>query len=295
MAKIAFLGIGAIGLPMAQNLASVGHQVVAYDPSRTQMSRLENTGGRAAGNPADAVSDAQFILTCLPDAATVETAYFADDGFLKDAPRSAIVIDCSLTGPDEARKIGAQVESLGFTFLEAPVIGTARDARSRLITIVAAGSLAAFSEARPVLEDMAERVIHVGKAGLANAAVLANQLMTVVNMVAAAESFALGERLGVPAEKLFEITSLSTATSWALVEHCPQSGLVPEAPSNNMYQAGIAASRALQGLGLIEDMAKKVDARVPLTQTARDLYLEYCNGTDGKLDFSAIIQLLRRR
>lgn len=295
MSVVAFIGLGAMGLPMAGSLLAVGHMVLGCDLRTGPMARLESMGGRPMPEPAQAVQEADFVITCLPDHASVRKTWLETPDLLRNIRRNAILIDCSTIGVEEARAVAAGVEAAGLSMLDAPVIGDARDARARLISFAVGGSMAAFAEARGLLEDMGERVVHVGKNGMGQAAVLCSQLMTVINLVGAAEAFALGERLGLPAEKLFELASLSSATSWALVERCPQSGLVPEAPSNNLYQGGFPATLANNALRLAEQAGGKVDARIPLTNLTRDLFAEYCDTRDPKLDFSAIIQILRNR
>lgn len=295
MAVIAFIGLGNMGLPMASSLLAVGHMVVGYDLRSSPMSRLGTAGGRPAQSVAEAVVDADFVITCLPDFTSVKQTWLDTPDLLRNIKRNAILIDCSTIGVDEARSISAGVEAAGLSMLDAPVLGDPRDARARLLSFAVGGSMAAFAEAKGILEDMGERVVHVGKSGMGQAAVLCSQMMTTLNLLAAAESFALGERLGLPAEKLFELASLSTATSWALIERCPQSGLVPEAPSNNLYQGGLPSSQVSAQLRMTEQAASKINARIPLTNIARDLYAEYCDTRDPRLDFSAIIQILRNR
>ena len=295
MAKIAVIGLGNMGLPLTSSLLAVGHQVSGYDLREIARSRLGNAGGRPCSDVPTCVAEADFVITCLPDAAAVRSIWLDDPRNLTALKRSAVLIDCSTVGIEECRAITASVEAAGFAMLDAPLLGDARDARARLLTFCVGGSLAAFSEAKPVLEDMGERVIYVGKTGMGQAAVLCTQLMTVINLMGAAESFALAERLGLPAEKLFEVAALSSGASWSLAERCPQSGLVPDTPSNNMYQGGMAAEYVLRKMRLTESAAQKVDARTPLTGLAVDLYAEFCDTRDPRLDFSAIIQLLRRR
>ncbi len=295
MANIAFIGLGAMGLPMAQNLIAVGHSVTGYDTRSLQMSRLASAGARAVDAAAFAVRDADFVITCLPDIQSLRAVYVDSSEVLKAAKRSAILIDCSTVGIDETRMLVSTVEASGLTMLDAPVIGDPADVKARMLSFVVGGSLAAFAEAKPVLSDIGERVIHVGKTGMGQAAALCTNLMTIVNLIGAAEAFALSERLGLAAEKLFEVAAMSTASSWSLIDRCPQSGLVPEAPSNNLYQGGFPAERALKQLKLLETSGGKVDARTPLTSQAVDLFAEYCDVRDPRLDFSAIIQILRRR
>lgn len=295
MANVAFIGLGAMGLPMAQNLLSVGHSVTGYDIRSMQMSRLVSAGGRSAEALEPAVKDADFVISCLPDMAALRATYLETSDLVKNIKRSAILIDCSTVGVDDIRMIVGSVETAGLTMLEAPVIGDPADVKVRMLTFAVGGSLAAFAEAKPILSDMGEKVVHVGKTGMGQVAVLCNQLMTIINLIGAAEAFALSERLGLGAEKLFEVAALSTASSWALIDRCPQSGLVPQSPSNNLYQGGFPADRALSQLKMLEAAAGKSDARVPLTSQALDLFAEYCDVRDPRLDFSAIIQILRRR
>jgi len=295
MAAVAFIGLGSIGLQMANNLLTLGHAVTGYDQNVHATSRLAEQGGRAAENPADAVNNAQFIITMLPDAATMQEIFITNDLVRQATRKGAILIDCTTMGVAETRHIAALLEANGIAMLDAPAIGDARDARVRLLTFAVGGGMAAFTEAKPILDDMGERVVYCGKSGAGQAAVLATQMMRALNVIAAAEAFALAEREGLSAEKLFEVAAMSSASSWALAERCPQSGLVPAAPSNNMYQAGLSAERMLKYLRHVEQSGQKADARIPLTNLAADLFAEYCDTRDPRLDFSAIIQILRRR
>ncbi len=284
-----------MGLAMASNLLAVGHVVTGHDLRAAPLGRLQSAGGRIAENPAAAVVGADIVITCLPDAVALRAVWCTDPEVPKAVSKGAVVVDCSIIGVEEARTLNVFLEAAGLSALDAPVIGAARDAKARMLTFAVGGSLAAFTEARPVLEDMADRVVHVGKAGMGQAAALCTQLMTVVNLVGAAESFALAERLGLGVEKLFEIAALSPASSWALAENCPQSGLVPHAPSNNLYQAGHPAQVALNHMRLLEQSSAKAGGRTPLAAQVVDLYRELCDVADPRLDFSAIIQILRRR
>lgn len=295
MANIAFIGLGNMGLAMASNLLAVGHAVSGYDVRPTPMSRLEAAGGRAVENAVFAVAEADFVISSLPDLDSVRDVWTSSPELLRSIKRSAVIIETSTIGIEEARQLAGSLEAAGLTMLDAPVLGDPRDARARLLTFPVGGSLAAFMEAKPILSDVGDRVIHVGKSGMGQAAALCNQLMTIINLAGAAEAFALAERLGLMAEKLFEVASLSSATSWVLAERCPQSGLVPSAPSNNLYHGGWAAEQALKYLRSIVNTGEKADARIPMANTAFDLFAEFVDTKDGKLDFSALIQILRKR
>lgn len=295
MATVTFIGLGNLGLPMASNLLAVGHRVIGCDLRAGPLSRLEAAGGHPVQDASWAVVEADFVITCLPDYPAVRKIWLETPDMMRNLKRNAILIDCSTIGIEEARMLAGGVEAAGFSMLDAPVLGDARDARSRQIGFAVGGSLAAFTEAKGLLEDMGERVVHVGKNGMGQAAMLCSQMMTFVNLLAVAESFALAERVGLPVEKLFELAALSSAASWSLVERCPQSGLVPSAPSNNLYQGGLPARQATAQLRMAEQAGEKVDARIPLTSLARDLFAEYCDTRDPNLDFSAVIQILRNR
>ena len=184
---------------------------------------------------------------------------------------------------------------MGIPFLDAAILGEASDVRSCGISFVVGGSLAAFASAAPILEDMSTRVIHVGRSGFGQATALCIQMMTVINLVGIAEAFALAERLGLGVEKLFEAAALSSASSWALAERCPQSGLVPQSPSNNLFQAGVSAQHVQRRLNHLAILIDRYGGRAPLTQKVNALYEEFCANRDKNLDYSAIIQLLRQR
>lgn len=295
MASIAFIGLGDMGLQMANNLLMLGHAVTGYDLREARASRLAEQGGRAAENPVDAVSNADFIISMMADGAAVKAFYLENTAVKTAIKPGAIVIDCSTIGVEETRSISSALEMAEVSMLDAPVIGDARDARVRLLTFAVGGSTAAFTEAQPILSDMGERVVHCGKSGAGQAAVLCTQMMTAINVMAAAEAFALAEREGLASDKLFEVAAMTSASSWALIDRCPQSGLVPAAPSNNMYQAGLAAQHMLRFLRLVEEVGLKTNSRIPLTGQAIDLFAEFCDTHDPRLDFSAVIQVLRRR
>lgn len=295
MASVAFIGLGQMGLPMAGSLLAVGHRVTGCDTRTLPLSRLEAAGGIPMTDPAQAVAGADFVITCLQDYSQVRKVWLDTPDMLRNLRRDVVLFDCSTIGVEEARTLAAGLDAAGHVWLDAPVMGDPRDARARMLSFAVGGSMAAFAEARAILEDMGERVVYVGKSGMGQAAVLCSQLMAVVNLVGAAEAFALGERLGVPPEKLFELASLSQATSSSLIERCPQSGIVPESPSNNQYQGGVSARQVLALLRLIEQSGSKFDARIPLTTVAHDLYAEYCDTKDPALDYSAIIKVLRNR
>ena len=295
MANIAFIGLGQMGLPMATNLVAVGHSVIGYDLSPLQLGRLQSVGGRIAKSAADAVLNADFIITCLPDAHALRGFWLDGSDIGQTLGKGTIAIDCSTVGVEEIRAISSALESLGVPLLDAAVLGDPADAKKRMITIVVGGSLAAYALAAPILEDMSERVIHAGRSGHGQAAALCVQMMTAINIVGVAEAFALAERLGLGAEKLFAAAALSSASSWALAERCPQSGLVPHSPSNNLFQAGIPAEQMHRQMSLLSILADRYGARAPLTKAVEQLYDEFCANKNRKLDYSAIIQLLRQR
>jgi 3-hydroxyisobutyrate dehydrogenase len=292
MAAIAFIGLGKMGLPMVRNLLQAGHPVVGHDLVAAALDAAARAGARTAGSVPDAVAGAECVITMLPEGRHVREVYFGDQGIIARAEPDALLIDCSTIDVDSARAVNQAAMERGLEVLDAPVSGGVAGAEKGTLTFMVGGSEQGVARARPILEQMGKAVVHTGPSGNGQAAKICNNMMLAVSMIGVCEAFVLAERLGLAADKVFEVSSQSSGQSWALTGYCPVPGPVPSSPANRDYQAGFTAAMMAKDLRLAQDAAQSVDAPTPMGAQARSLYALFANRGHGGLDFSAIIRMI---
>jgi 3-hydroxyisobutyrate dehydrogenase len=292
MARIGFIGLGNMGLPMAQNLLKAGHAISGFDVAKAAAGRLTVAGGAAADSVAEACAGAEVVLTMLPAGAHVREVYTGEGGVIASAASGTLLIDCSTIDVATARAVAKAAEARGFAMLDAPVSGGVGGAQAATLTFMVGGGDAAFARAKPILERMGKTIVHAGGSGNGQAAKICNNLILGASMIAVSEAFVLAEKLGLDAQKLFDISSKSSGQCWSLTSYCPVPGPVPTSPANRDYQAGFTAAMMLKDLKLAQDAARSVGASAPLAAEAEVLYSRYCEQEAGK-DFSGIIRFLR--
>ncbi len=292
MSSIAFIGVGNMGGPMARNLLKAGHTVRAFDLSAAMLDPVVSAGAARAGSANDAVKEADVVITMLPAGQHVRSVYL-DDGILSAARTGTLLIDSSTIDIDSARTVHAAAEKAGFEFLDAPVSGGVGGAEAGTLTFMCGGSEAAFGRAKPVLEKMGKRIVLAGGAGAGQAAKICNNMLLAISMIGTCEAFVLAEKLGLDAQKLFEIASTSSGQCWSLTTYCPVPGPVPTAPSNRDYTGGFATALMLKDLKLSQAAAQSAGAPTPLGAEATQLYSLLAAKGHGGIDFSGIIRMLR--
>ncbi len=292
MARVGFVGVGNMGGPMAANLVKAGHEVTAFDLSAEALRRAEDAGARAAGTLAETVREAEIVLTMLPAGQHVRLAYTGDDGILASARPDTLLIDCSTIDVDSARAVAEAAEAGGFPMIDAPVSGGVGGAEAATLTFMVGGPEAAFGRARPLLEAMGKTVVHCGSAGNGQAAKMCNNMMLGISMIGVCEAFTLAERLGLDAQKLFDVSSTASGQCWALTTYCPVPGPVPTSPANRDYQAGFTADMMVKDLRLAQDAAQRSSAATPLGAAAQALFSLFVNEGNGARDFSGIFEMI---
>jgi 3-hydroxyisobutyrate dehydrogenase len=293
MTTIAFIGVGNMGGPMARNLLKAQDQVRAFDVSPAALKPVIEAGGKPAATALDAVKDADIVVTMLPAGAHVRSVYLEDQSILTAARPDALLIDCSTIDIDSARAVHVAAEKAGFDFLDAPVSGGTGGAEAGTLAFMCGGSDKAFARAKPILEKMGKRIVHAGGAGAGQAAKICNNMMLGISMIGTCEAFALGEKLGLDPQKLFDIMSTSSGQSWSLTTYCPVPGPVPTSPANRDYTGGFAAALMLKDLKLAQSAAQSAGANTPLGAEAAQLYSLFASLGHSGADFSGIIQMLR--
>jgi 3-hydroxyisobutyrate dehydrogenase len=293
MAKIGFIGLGNMGLPMAQNLVKAGHAVTGFDLSEYPVDRLAADGGTPAKSIADAGRDAEIVITMLPAGPEVREAYLGRDGVLAAVQHSTLLVDSSTIDVKTAREVAQAAEGQGLAMIDAPVSGGVAGALAASLTFMVGGSDEAFERARPVLEKMGKTIVHAGGAGNGQAAKICNNMILGASMIVVCEAFLLAEKLGLDAQKLFDVASKSSGQCWSMTSYCPVPGPVPSSPANRDYKAGFTAAMMLKDLQLAQAAAREVRAATPLGAGAAAVYDQFVGSGDGGVDFSGIIRFLR--
>ncbi|MES3028231.1 MAG: 3-hydroxyisobutyrate dehydrogenase [Pseudomonadota bacterium] len=291
--RIAFIGLGNMGGGMAANQAKAGRQVAAFDLSAQALDRAKAAGCAPAASVAQAVQDADVVVTMLPAGPHVRTVYA--EQILPHAPTSALLIDSSTIDVESARNVGAQARELGFRFADAPVSGGTAAADAGTLAFMVGCDEADFAQVESAIHPMARAVIRAGDHGAGQAAKICNNMVLGISMLGVCEAFALAEKLGLDAERFFEIATQSSGQCWSLSTYCPWPGPVATAPSNRGYEGGFATAMMLKDLKLAQQAAASAGAAAPMGAQAEGLYALFDRLGYGTKDFSGIVQMLRGR
>jgi len=293
MAKIGFIGLGNMGLPMAQNLIKAGHRVEGLDVNAAAVEKLKAAGGTAAANAEELSARSDVIVTMLPSGKEVREVYLGANGIVDNAKAGALLIDSSTIDVDTARDVAKAADAKGLMMVDAPVSGGVGGAQGVTLTFMVGGSDAAFAKAKPLLDAMGKTIVHAGGAGNGQAAKICNNMVLGVSMIAVSEAFVLAEKLGLDAQKLFDISSKSSGQCWSMTTYCPVPGPVPTSPANRDYQAGFTAAMMLKDLKLSQEAARSAGAHTPLGAQAGTIYEHFVQSGEHGRDFSGIIRFLR--
>lgn len=287
---IGFIGLGNMGGPMAANLVKAGHTVRGFDLVPASLDLAREAGVAVAGSVLEAAEGAEVVITMLPAGRHVVEVWTQ----LADAvPAGTLLIDSSTVDVESARKAHALAQARGCLSVDAPVSGGTGGAKAGTLTFMAGGEEAAFAGAELLLKAMGKNVFHCGQAGAGQAAKICNNMILGISMIGVCEAFALGEKLGLSHEALYDVASVSSGQCWSLTSYCPVPGPVPASPANNGYKPGFAAALMLKDLRLAQAAALAAGAATPLGAEAAQIYGLFDGLGHGGEDFSAIIRMLR--
>jgi 3-hydroxyisobutyrate dehydrogenase len=292
MARIAFIGLGNMGLPMAGNLVKKGHEVHGFDAVAASLDKAATRGVKNAQSAALAANGADIVITMLPAGKDTLKVYEAS-GVLEAAPKGALMIDCSTIDIASARRAHELAANAGMLSIDSPVSGGVSGAEAATLTLMAGGTKAAFERAKPILEDLGRRVVHCGGAGAGQAAKMCNNMILGISMIGVCEAFVLAEKVGLSHQALFDVASTASGQCWSLTSYCPVPGLVPQAPSNNDYRPGFSAALMSKDLLLAQEAARTVGVATPMGAEAAQLYQLFIAQGHAGDDFSGIINFLR--
>ncbi len=299
MSTIAFIGLGNMGAPMAENLLKAGFSVQVFDLVKEAVDQLADKGAVASDSIEQAVKGAQTVITMLPAGEHVRAVYLGDHsggvGLLNLIEENTFLIDSSTIDPESARIVAAQAASKGFEFVDSPVSGGVAGAKAGTLTFIVGGTDSAFSKAEQVLKHMGKNIFHAGKAGDGQMGKICNNLMLGILMSGTCEALNLGIDNGLDPKVLSNIMLQSSGRNWALELYNPCPGVMDNAPASNQFQPGFMSKLMLKDLGLGLDAASKSQSSVPMGALARNLYaLHNANGNE-ELDFSSLFEFYQSK
>ena len=287
---IAFIGLGNMGLPMANNLARAGCTVHGFDSQIQHHDDCIEPGINLHTSLAECVSSADIVFTMLPNGAIVLDVL---QQIISTRTGSATIIDCSTIDITDARSAHQLASDNGYAFLDAPVSGGIKGAAAGTLTTMVGGDQQTLQMLEHVFKPLFGNVIHCGGAGNGQAAKICNNMLLATSMIGTGEAFNLGDKLGLDANTLFSILSSSTGSCWSVNSYCPVPGVGPQSPADNDYLPGFSGHMMLKDLNLTQAAADSVAVATPLGADALDLYTRFVEQGGGPSDFSAIIRFLQ--
>jgi 3-hydroxyisobutyrate dehydrogenase len=296
--KIAFIGLGNMGGPMALNLHKAGHQLSAFDLSAAACEGLRKEGVPIAASAADTLTGAEVVVSMLPASRHVEDLYLGSEGkpgLLEKLSTGTLVIDSSTIAATTSQKVAKAGAQRGVAVIDAPVSGGTAGATLGTLTFMVGGSKADLERARPLLERMGSNIFHAGEAGAGQTAKICNNMLLGILMIGTSEAIALGVANGLDPKVLSEIMRRSSGGNWALEKYNPLPGVMENVPASKGYSGGFGTDLMLKDLGLAQENAGAVRASTPLGGLARSLYASHSLAGNGALDFSSVIKMFQNK
>jgi 2-hydroxy-3-oxopropionate reductase len=284
---VAFVGLGIMGGPMAANLVRAGFDVVGHNRSPEPVRRLEAHGGRGAGSLAEAVRDADVVVTMVPDSPDVEAVALGSDGIYATARPGTLHIDMSTIRPDAARRLAAAGRERGLRVLDAPVSGGQQGAVEGTLSIMVGGEAADVADARPVLEALGGTVVHVGPAGAGQTVKAANQLIVAGTLELVAEALVFLEAAGVDTGAAVEVLAGGLAGSAVLDRKAP-------AMLGRDFTPGFRVALHHKDMGIVTSAAREAGVVIPLGAAVAQLLASLDAQGHGALDHSALLRLVEQ-
>ena len=292
--KIAFIGLGNMGAPMALNLHKAGHAIAAFDLSAPACDKVREQGVAVAASAAETLAGAEVVISMLPASRHVEALYLGEQGLMAQIAPGTLVIDSSTIAAATSQKVAAAGAARGIAVIDAPVSGGTGGAIAGTLTFMVGGAAADLERARPLLEKMGANIFHAGAAGAGQTAKICNNMLLGILMIGTSEALALGSANGLDPKVLSEIMRRSSGGNWALEKYNPMPGVMEAAPASKGYAGGFGSDLMLKDLGLAQENATAVNAATPLGGLARNLYAAHSLAGHGALDFSSVLKLVQK-
>lgn len=292
MANIGFIGLGHMGLPMAVNLLKAGHCVKGFDLNSESLKSFENAGGIPAANLAGITLYQDIFITMLQTGEQVREICLGKDGLFTQAAPNSLYIDCSTIDIQSSAEIHQKARKKQISAVDAPVSGGVTGAATASLTFLVGGNKKSFERASPILRAMGKKIIYTGSPGSGQSAKICNNLILGISMIAISEALVLAERLGLSAQKLYEVVNNSSGQCWAMNQYVPVANILPNVPANNAFKPGFSVAMMLKDLKLSQHAAAMTNIPTLLGEKATTIYQEFNEAGFGDLDFSAIIKTI---
>ncbi|MFF8900379.1 2-hydroxy-3-oxopropionate reductase [Streptomyces lydicus] len=285
--KIAWIGLGIMGSPMAENLIKAGYAVTGYTLEQDKLQRLADNGGTAAGSIAEAVKDADVVITMVPASPQVEAIAYGPDGIVENAKSGALLIDMSSITPQTSIDLAKAAGDKGIRVLDAPVSGGEAGAIEAVLSIMVGGHQADFDAARPILEVLGKTIVLCGPHGSGQTVKAANQLIVAVNIQACAEAVVFLEKSGVDLAAALDVLGGGLAGSTVLARKTDNF-------KNRDFKPGFRIDLHHKDMGIVTDAARTVGAALPVGTLVASLVAALRAQGDGGLDHSALLRGVER-
>ena len=290
---IAFIGVGNMGLPMAENLLKSGKKIRVFDVSKKIIKIAQEKKLDVVKNLDDLVAaDVTTVITMLPEGKHSKEVFLGENGIIKKVSKDCLLIDCSTIDIQTSKEIGKKATENGIKMIDAPVSGGVMGAQKATLNIMVGGTKEAFDLALPLLKIMGKNIFHAGDMGSGNGAKICNNMSLGIAMIAASESLMLAKRLNIDIKKVHEIMKNASGNSWPISVYPPLPGLIEGTPSSNNYRPGFSAGMMNKDLKLAYDCAKNANAITPLGKMALEIYSKFCEDGNDDKDFSAISKVI---
>lgn len=285
--KVAFLGLGVMGFPMAGHLAAAGHDVCVYNrsPEKAQ-AWVERYGGALADTPARAVQGAEMVFVCVGNDDDLRSVVLGEAGAFVGMQAGSVLVDHTTASADVARELYALAAERGLGFLDAPVSGGQAGAENGVLTVMVGGEAGVYARAEPVIDAFAQRVRLMGEAGAGQLTKMVNQICIAGLLQGLSEGVHFATRAGLDAEAVFEVISKGAAQSWQMEN---RAGTMVE----GAYDFGFAVDWMRKDLGIVLDEARRNGAQLPMTGVVDSFYADVQRLGGGRWDTSSLLARLQ--
>ena len=290
---IAFIGVGNMGLPMAENLMKSGKKIKVFDVSKKTLDIAREKKLDVVNDFNELITkEVSTVITMLPEGKHSKEVFLGENGIINKVSKNCLLIDCSTIDIQTSKEIGKKATESGIKMIDAPVSGGVMGAQKATLNIMVGGTKEAFELALPSLKIMGKNIFHAGELGSGNGAKICNNMSLGITMIAASESLMLAKRLNIDIKKVHEIMKNASGNSWPISVYPPLPDLIEGTPSNNNYRPGFSAGMMNKDLKLAYECAKSVSADTPLGKAALEIYEKFCKDGNDDKDFSAISKVI---
>ena len=292
MEKIGFIGLGNMGMPMAQNLISNGIKVKGFDVSEEILKQASENNIMVCSDSLQASKEIDVLITMLPNGEAV-SGVFNSESLLENIDPSILIIECSTISPKTSKELSLKASSLNLEMIDAPVSGGVKGAEEASLTFMVGGSVENVEKAKPILSKMGKNIFHAGGSGSGQIAKLCNNMLLAIHMSGTAEALSMGVKSGLDPGILSEIMSKSSGGNWSLDKYNPYPGVMTESPASKDYQGGFLNKLMIKDLNLAKELAQDSKTETPMGDSARKLYDELIEQGLEDLDFSSVQKLFK--